>query len=398
MDAAGIIGSGSPGEDGLSPVEHAEQLRSSAPKLAALLTRSGPVELARQYAEADTEALAAERTFKRWVSRANRAVLGTATVSALLMAVALLADRLDGLARTALIVLALAGVAAGGIASMSLFRVKEGRLLEDWMTARARAETKRLSYFNYIVNSSVQPLDLELELLKLEYFRRYQLDLQLAYYKTRRSGHRKSAERTLSISAGAVLVAAIASGAAGVLGAQNSEWAALGSLAVFGAALQAFAASRESINQDRRKPSVMTTQLRHCKAYASASTRCDSASPPDSRQCSVNTSPPYRTSCRSNIGNGWRERRICGQPWPGWRRRSAAGPRSPTPPPTKKVPLARTEGADARTDARSPRRQWACNPGDQVIVWPARLRTRWVCRSAPCRCRPTSPSPRPVPH
>jgi hypothetical protein len=135
---------------------------------------------------------------------------------------------------------------------MSLFRVKEGRLLEDWMTARARAETKRLAYFSYIVNSSVQPLDLELELLKLEYFRRYQLDLQLAYYKTRRSGHRKSAERTLSISAGAVLVAAIASGAAGVLGTQNSEWAALGSLAVFGAALQAFAASRESINQDRR--------------------------------------------------------------------------------------------------------------------------------------------------
>ena len=252
VDAAEIIGSGSPGDDGLSPVEHAEQLRSSAPQLAALLTRSGPVELARQYAEADTEALAAERTFKRWVSRANRAVLGTATVSALLMAVALLADRLDGLARTALIVLALAGVAAGGIASMSLFRVKEGRLLEDWMTARARAETKRLSYFSYIVNSSVQPLDLELELLKLEYFRRYQLDLQLAYYKTRRSGHRKSAERTLSISAGAVLVAAVASGAAGVLGAQNSEWAALGSLAVFGAALQAFAASRESINQDRR--------------------------------------------------------------------------------------------------------------------------------------------------
>ena len=85
---------------------------------------------------------------------------------------ALLADSLGGLAQTALIVLALAGVATGGIASMSLFRVKEGRLLEDWMTARARAETKRLSYFSYIVNSSVQPLDLQLELLKLEYFRR----------------------------------------------------------------------------------------------------------------------------------------------------------------------------------------------------------------------------------
>ena len=252
LDAAGIIGSGSPGDYPLSPVEHAEQLKASAPKLAALLTRSAPVELARQYADADTEALAAERTFKRWVIRANWAVLATATASALLMAVALLTDTLGGLTQTTLIVLALIGVATGGIASMSLFRVKEGRLLEDWMTARARAETKRLSYFSYIVNSSLQPLDLQLELLKLEYFRRYQLDLQLAYYKTRRLGHRNSAERTLSISAGSVLVAAIASGAAGVLGALRSEWAALGSLAVFGAALQAFAASRESLNQDRR--------------------------------------------------------------------------------------------------------------------------------------------------
>ena len=252
LDAAGIIGNGSPGDYPLSPVEHAEQLKTSAPKLAALLTRSAPVELARQYAEADTEALTAERTFKRWVIRANWAVLATATASALLMAVALLTGTLGGLAQTTLIVLALIGVAAGGIASMSLFRVKEGRLLEDWMTARARAETKRLSYFSYIVNSSLQPLDLQLELLKLEYFRRYQLDLQLAYYKTRRLGHRNSAERTLSISAGSVLVAAIASGAAGVLGALRSEWAALGSLAVFGAALQAFAASRESLNQDRR--------------------------------------------------------------------------------------------------------------------------------------------------
>jgi len=252
LDAAGIIGSDNPADYRLTPVEHAEQLRISAPKLAALLTRTGPVELSRQYAEADTEALVAEQTFKRWVIRANWAVLATATVSALLMAVALLADNLGALSQAALIALALIGVATGGIASMSLFRVKEGRLLEDWMTARARAETKRLSYFSYITNSSDEPPDPELELLKLEYFRRYQLDLQLAYYKNRRSGHRNSAERTLDISAASVLVAAIATGAAGVLGALKSEWAALGSVAVLGAALQAFAAARESLNQDRR--------------------------------------------------------------------------------------------------------------------------------------------------
>ena len=43
-DAARIIGSGSPDDNGLSPLEHAAQLKTSAPKLAALLTRSAPVE------------------------------------------------------------------------------------------------------------------------------------------------------------------------------------------------------------------------------------------------------------------------------------------------------------------------------------------------------------------
>jgi hypothetical protein len=79
-DAAGIIGVGSRDDYRLddyrlSPVEHAELLRASAPKLGAVLTDTAPVELARQYADADTEALAAERTFKRWVIRANWAVL-----------------------------------------------------------------------------------------------------------------------------------------------------------------------------------------------------------------------------------------------------------------------------------------------------------------------------------
>src|SRR5215211_8696875 len=109
-DAAGIIGRDSAGDYRLAPLEHAEQLKSSAPKLTALLTSTGPVELAQQYADADTEALAAERTFKRWVIRANWAVLATATVSALLMAVALLASRLGGLTQSVLIVLALLGV------------------------------------------------------------------------------------------------------------------------------------------------------------------------------------------------------------------------------------------------------------------------------------------------
>jgi hypothetical protein len=41
-DAAGISGSGSSADYSLSPVEHAVQLKTTAPKLSALLTSSAP--------------------------------------------------------------------------------------------------------------------------------------------------------------------------------------------------------------------------------------------------------------------------------------------------------------------------------------------------------------------
>ena len=276
---------------------------------------------------------------------------------------------------------------------MSLFRVKEGRLLEDWMTARARAETKRLSYFSYVVNSSVQPLDLHLELLKLEYFRRYQLDLQLAYYKTRRSGHRNSAERTLSISAGSVLVAAIASGAAGVLGALRSEWAALGSLAVFGAALQAFAASRESINQDRRNAERYENTA---QALQGLRERLD-----DVRlgiaAGSTSVLGEYVAAVQDQLSLEHRQ-------WlEGAENMQAA---------VARLEKALSSGASQKDTASSEEgcrpqgltggeARAACQSGIrsmQLIACPAIRRKHLAYRSALCRHRPTSPFPMPVPH
>jgi hypothetical protein len=76
------------------------------------------MELAQQNADADAEAVAAEATFKRWLTRANWTVLVTATVSAVLMAVVLLEGTLGGLTKPLLAVLALLGVGTGAIASM----------------------------------------------------------------------------------------------------------------------------------------------------------------------------------------------------------------------------------------------------------------------------------------
>jgi hypothetical protein len=252
MDAATAVGTGQPNDYVLAPAQHAVELAASAPELAHLLTGSRFHELAGQYEDADASAVAAQKGFRVWVNRANWSVLATATFSSLLMAVGLMKTVLDAATQPLLVVLALLGVAGGGLASMALYRVKEGHLLEEWMVARARAETLRLEYFTAVTGAVDDPLDVRLEQQKLEYFRRFQLDVQIAYYGNRGSQHRAAASRTLDIAAWSVLLAGVASGAAGVLGALATEWAALGVLAVVGTALQSFAAAREGTSQDRR--------------------------------------------------------------------------------------------------------------------------------------------------
>jgi hypothetical protein len=136
---------------------------------------------------------------------------------------------------------------------MWLFRVREGHLVEAWMTERAQAESARLEYFATLVKAeTAEPSALPLGLLKLEYFRRYQLDVQLAFYDRRGRQHRQSADHTLALGGFAAALAAVASGSAGIAASIEAPWAALAAFGVVGTALAAFAATREGVNQDRR--------------------------------------------------------------------------------------------------------------------------------------------------
>ena len=250
--AVTALGSGKDDDFVIAPTRHAEELSTKAPALARLL-RSAKVEaLARQYERLDAEALEAQRKFSRAIEQANAAVLATAVLSAAMMVVGLVLS--GGAERALLIILGLLSVSAGAFASMWLFRVREGGLLEAWMSARASAETRRLAYFATLLGIRSEELsEIPLELLKLEYFRRYQLDVQTAYYKARRQRHKKSAERTLMLGGLAVALASIAAGAAGFLGAAfETAWVSLAALGIVGASLGSFASMREAVNQDRR--------------------------------------------------------------------------------------------------------------------------------------------------
>lgn len=251
------IGEGDPNDYVISPTNHAEEFKEKAPALAKKLSSSAIITTARAYENENQDALTAQIEFKRIFNRSNLTVLATGVFVALFMASAVAVNGLPGwMGKTMLVILSLGSVVCGAFASKDLMNIKQGGLLEAWMSKRASAETTRLDYFEMVVKSASEGTvesEWPLELLQLEYFRRFQLDVQLAFYRERTKDHREEAKKTLSYSGWAVFGAAVATGSAGVLGAAvHTSLAAIGALGVVFIGLNSFASIREAVNQDRR--------------------------------------------------------------------------------------------------------------------------------------------------
>jgi len=241
----------------ISPTSHTEEFREKAPDLAAILGSTALATTARLYESEDQDALAAQKSFKRTFNRANAAVLGTGVLIALVLVTGTVAACLpDSLNRILLVIFGLGGVIARGFASRDLLVIRQGHLSETWMSRRAFAETQRLQYFETVAKSPVSSTTASSacgELVKLEYFRRFQLDVQLAFYRERAKNHRDEAAKTLSYSSCAAAGATIATGSAGMLGAAfGSRFAVIGAFAAVFTGLSSFASMREAVNQNRR--------------------------------------------------------------------------------------------------------------------------------------------------
>jgi hypothetical protein len=146
------------------------------------------------------------------------------------------------------------GAAAAGVAAALIGAIKGGRLLEDWMTARARAESLRMKYFDMVSRDRLLPEPL----LQLEYFRRYQLEVQCAYFKTQAAAHRRSANKALWTTAGAMAIASIAMVLAGSLSTLNVMWTSLAAVGLVSQAFSAFVENREATAQSRRNAERFT--------------------------------------------------------------------------------------------------------------------------------------------
>ncbi len=235
----------------IRPTAHAEKYAEAAPALAEILRSSRVEAAAQEYERQDAIAIQAQKQFKRLSGRSNSAVLLTAIIGALVLVVYGFYGRneIEGMRRYALIALGAAGGLAGALAAMWLYLIDKSRSLQKWMSRRADAETQRLAYFRAVTadSGSIRATSgVPLPLLQLEYFLRYQLEVQLTYYDRSSIRHESSAAKSLRIGSSAVLIGCIVTGISGLLSPL------LAGVGVLGAALSSFASNREAMNQDRR--------------------------------------------------------------------------------------------------------------------------------------------------
>jgi dsDNA-binding SOS-regulon protein len=248
--AVDLIGAERPDDYVIAPSEHAERYRGSAPELADVLRRSEIQVSAERFEELDAKALEAQSRFTKLSNRARNAVFWAGISAAALLATGAFSPLLSEPATKALLLISMAaGAVASALAAAWIRSIRTGSLLERWMTRRAEAETDRLRFFELVTRAEGvgEPL------LLLEYFRRYQLDVQRTYYRDRGAAHRLEADRKLSRSGTAVALGGGASALAGVLAASLAPyWSGLAALGLVGQALASRLENEEATAQSRR--------------------------------------------------------------------------------------------------------------------------------------------------
>lgn len=210
------IGADDPGSDWkLAPETHAERLPEEAGPLRRILQQPTIHAIIDEFAIADSQAVKAQRRYKR-VARLRLYTGVAATIIGATFLVPI--ERWLGQFVSIAAAIQYTCFAVSVLAFLHLIRT---RPFDVWMKARARAEIARISLFDQVLTASdpsPKPDELPVLPLKLEYFRRYQLDVQRRYYAERGLQHARAAGQTrrwqieslaLSVLAGAVATIAV---------------------------------------------------------------------------------------------------------------------------------------------------------------------------------------------
>ena len=182
----------------ISPAEHSRSLPGVASPLARILTQPSLQRIINEFHEADEKAVKHQKTYKRFGSIAI--ALNAAAI--LTGALALFAQNTgseifkafpstENFGKWVALGQFLA-IAGALVAAQIVIRM---RPFDKWMRERAKAEIARIAIFEQVIDAQETSSETELPALplQLEYFRRYQLETQIAYYSQRGAQHEQKA-------------------------------------------------------------------------------------------------------------------------------------------------------------------------------------------------------------
>lgn len=194
--AAAAIGADDPDADWqLRPDAHAHALPPEAGALARILQSAAVREIIARYTAADARAVAAQAVYKIRSRQAIFARLGAILAGGMFLLPLDSAGAAGGVAMKLGIVVQYACL---GLALALTAFLNARKLFARWMGARADAELARLALFDVVMDAKETPRPGELPVLplKLDYLRRYQLDVQTRYYLGRGDEHKSAAGQT----------------------------------------------------------------------------------------------------------------------------------------------------------------------------------------------------------
>ena len=254
VKARTAIGDDTPDDYKITPTNLPASLEQPAPEISQILRHSSFVEKAKRYEQHDRTAINSQAKFKSYAHQSTWGICSAGVSGSLLAGISAANITECDWVAPLLFLLGLVSTIGGGTAVYRLHQIRSEKLLERWMEARAKAETERLGYFNSLSKFLVEnhKSDIYTQLLFVNLFKRYQLEVQRLYYTSRSDDHRLSLSMTTVIGAVAALCLALGSGTLGMIGAFIPDLLPFAALGTIGAAISAVASRREDLNQDER--------------------------------------------------------------------------------------------------------------------------------------------------
>jgi MFS family permease len=230
--------------------EAGKLLQDAAPGLASIIASSGVRAQLDVHRRCSAEAPMQQKMLFREATTANLCLLAAGVLSALVLIGPSVSDRLgaDRLRQLALVI-SFVTLALGAAAAMFSYRARESDRLRRWLTMRGAAEVARLEAFKAICAAAVGAGSAT-AMAAFALTVRYLFDDQHRWLAERAASHRRSSDLTNLWGGLATALAFVGGSGALVAGfVPDRSWIAIAGVA--GAAVMAYALSREGLRRDR---------------------------------------------------------------------------------------------------------------------------------------------------